>query len=123
MRGRWLSKRALLAHLCLALWIPACIWLAVWQASRASAGNSLSYVYALEWPALALFGLWGWWMLLHTEKPTPEQVAERQAEEAKARAAAKAEAEARTADVDPEMAAYNEHLKALDEKGRSKWSH
>jgi len=95
----------------------------VWQFSRASSGNALSYVYAIEWPALALFGLWGWWMLIHTEKPTDEQVAARAEQERLARAQAQAQAEALVGEVDDEMAAYNEQLRALNEKGRKKWNH
>lgn len=123
MSNRWLSRRALVAHLGLAIWIPACAWLAMWQFSRASSGNALSYVYAIEWPALAFFGLWGWWMLIHTDKPTDEQVAERAEQERLARAKARAQADALVGEVNDEMAAYNEQLRALNEKGRKTWKH
>ena len=79
MRSRWLSPKAIVLHLALVAWLPGCLWLTSWQLGRASSGNSLSYVYVVEWPALAAFGVWGWWMLLHTEKPTEEQIAERAA--------------------------------------------
>ena len=118
MRSRWLSPKAIVLHLALVAWLPGCLWLTSWQLGRASSGNSLSYVYVVEWPALAAFGVWGWWMLLHTEKPTEEQVAERAAIERAARDAARAAAAiaaATTAD-DPAMVAYNEHLRALAEK-------
>jgi DNA-binding protein H-NS len=83
----------------------------------------LSYVYAIEWPALAFFGLWGWWMLIHTEKPTEEQIAERAELERVARAEARAHAEALVGEVDEEMAAYNEQLRQLNEQRRSSWKH
>jgi DNA-binding protein H-NS len=62
-------------------------------------------------------------MLIHTEKPTEEQVAERAEQERLARAEARAQAEALVGEVDEEMAAYNEQLRALNEQGRKKWSH
>jgi hypothetical protein len=118
VRARWFSLKALLLHVTLLAWLPGCAWLTNWQFARARTGNALSYVYVVEWPALAVFGVWGWWMLLHTEKPTEAQVAARaaleQARRAEARAAAAVVA-ASTAD-DPAMIRYNEHLRALAEE-------
>jgi len=105
------------------LFIPACLFAGWWQATRAFSGNALSYIYAVEWPLLAGFGIWGWWAWIHTEKPTPEQVAEREAFEATQRAEAQEAATAATADVDPDMAAYNAHLRRLAEQGKKTWKH
>lgn len=118
MRSRWFSPKALVLHLTLVAWIPGCVWLTAWQFARAQTGNSLSYVYVVEWPALAAFGVWGWWMLIHTDKPTEEQVAERAALERAARADALAAAAAVASSVadDPDMVRYNEHLRALAER-------
>ena len=87
-------------------------------------GNALSFLYALEWPALAAFGIWGWWQLLHTQKATPDQIAEREAHEAAARQQARDEQLKAAANVDPATAAYNEQLLALSNDGKRKtWKH
>ena len=62
-------------------------------------------------------------MLIHTDKPTDEQVAERAEQERLARAKARAQADALVGEVNDEMAAYNEQLRALNEKGRKTWKH
>lgn len=67
MRRRWLSRRAVLLHLCLAVWFPGCLLAFWWQVHRALAGNGLSYLYSVEWPVFALVGVWAWWQLVHIE--------------------------------------------------------
>lgn len=124
MASRWLAPRALLAHVAIVIWVPLCAGAARWQISRAASGNTLSYLYAVEWPALAIFGIWGWWMLIHTDKPTAEQIAAREQLEAARRAEAKALAEEVVARVDDEdMAAYNAHLASLAARERKSWKH
>ena len=66
-RRRWLSRRALVLHLELLLVAPGCVAAGWWQATRALAGNSLSWFYSVEWPVFALIAAWGWWFLVHED--------------------------------------------------------
>ncbi len=70
-----------------------------WQVGRAFGGNSLSFLYAIEWPCFAVLGLFGWWQLLHVEKPTEDQELARREFEERMRAEAAAGARRRR---DPE---------------------
>ncbi|MGH8980217.1 MAG: hypothetical protein ACRDWE_04240, partial [Acidimicrobiales bacterium] len=71
MRRRWLSPRALLLHLALLVWVAGCLLAGWWQVHRALSGNTLSYVYSIEWPAFALAGIYAWWLLVHVGGSTP----------------------------------------------------
>jgi integral membrane protein len=66
-RRRWLSKRALLLHTEVLIVAPACAVAGWWQATRALAGNGLSWVYSVEWPIFSLLAIWGWWHLVHED--------------------------------------------------------
>jgi hypothetical protein len=70
----------------------ACFIAGWWQVHRAMQGNTLSYLYSVEWPAFAVVAGIGWWQMFHD---TPEDLAERKAHHAKMRAAS-AEVVART---------------------------
>jgi hypothetical protein len=63
-----------------------CFVAAWWQIHRAMAGNTLSYLYSVEWPAFAVVAGIGWWQMFHD---TPEDIAARKAHHARARAASK----------------------------------
>lgn len=106
------SARAWRLHLAVLLWTPACIFAGWWQATRAMGGNALSYLYAAEWPLLALLGIWAWWMLLGTEPPSAEDREARRAHEASERAKV-AEARAQAEAEDPDLAEYNRRLAEL----------
>ena len=67
VRRRWLSRRALLLHLEVAVVAPGCAVAGWWQATRALSGNGLSWFYSVEWPVFALLAVWGWWHLLHED--------------------------------------------------------
>jgi len=67
VRERWLSRRALTLHLVALLFVPGCFLAAWWQITRATGGNGLSYLYAVEWPIFAILGVYFWWMLIHTD--------------------------------------------------------
>lgn len=116
---RWLSARALGLHLALAVWVAGCAAATWWQVARALSGNTLSYAYVFEWPALAGFGIFVWWRLLHT---SPEEAADRSAQRTAAELVElEAAASRRDRDAeDPELAAYNDHLAALTASGRRK---
>ena len=62
---RWLSLRAMACHVTLLILVPAFLTAAWWQAKRAAAGNELSYLYVVEWPAFAVVAVWAWWQIIH----------------------------------------------------------
>ena len=67
-RHRWLSRRALLLHLEMVVVASGCFVAGWWQATRALAGNRLSWVYSVEWPIFALLAIGAWWQLVHEEE-------------------------------------------------------
>ena len=64
---RWLSTRALLLHLTVAIVAPGCALAGWWQATRALSGNGLSWVYSVEWPVFSCLAISGWWNLIHED--------------------------------------------------------
>lgn len=73
-RARWFSRRSLLLHLAVLVWVPGCGVAAWWQVTIAMSGNALGWLYAVEWPVFAVLGVLGWWQLVHDD---PAEVAER----------------------------------------------
>ena len=67
LRKRWLSRRALLLHLVVAIIASGCAVAGWWQATRALAGNGLSWAYSVEWPVFGLLAIGGWWHLIHED--------------------------------------------------------
>jgi hypothetical protein len=63
-----------------------CLIAGWWQVHRAMQGNTLSYLYSIEWPAFAVVAGIGWWQMFHD---TPEDIAERKAHHAKMRQASR----------------------------------
>jgi DNA-binding transcriptional regulator of glucitol operon len=113
VRQRWLSPRALGLHLIMLAWVGGCIALGWWQISRAIDGNTLSFLYAVEWPVFAIAGVVVWWLLLHTAAATPEERAQRRLYEERRRAEAQA-AMRRPEEEDAALKAYNDYLAALE---------
>lgn len=83
-KKRWFSGRAVLLHVEVLLIAPACAGAGWWQATRALAGNGLSWVYSIEWPLFAVLAVIGWWYLIHEDpaayaarkaKPAPGELA------------------------------------------------
>jgi DNA-binding transcriptional regulator of glucitol operon len=126
VHSKYFSGRALVVHVALVAWLAMCVLAAWWQVGRAFSGNSLSFLYAIEWPCFAVLGFFGWWALLHVEKPTEAQEAQRREYEERMRSEA---ATARATDAhdsheDPELAAYNDHLAELSTVAKKKfWGH
>jgi hypothetical protein len=89
---QWVTPRSLLLHLAFLVIAAGCLTAAWWQIHRAMAGNTLSYLYSVEWPAFVVVAGIGWWQMFHD---TPEDIAARKAHHARARAAS-AEVVART---------------------------
>ena len=79
-------------HLCFLAIAAGCFTAAWWQIHRAMAGNTLSYLYSVEWPAFVVVAGIGWWQMFHD---TPADIAARKAHHARMRAAS-AEVVART---------------------------
>jgi len=120
VKATYLSPRAIALHFALVAWFALCAAATWWQVTRAFAGNSLSFLYSIEWPVFAIMGIFGWWALLHQEKITEHQEKARRDYEAKMRAEAELARQLAAEQEDPELAAYNEHLRQLAAAPRRK---
>lgn len=61
------SRSTLKLHATLVGGLALCA-VATWiEWRRALQGNTLSWVYAFEWPLFAVLGTWIWWRLLHED--------------------------------------------------------
>ncbi|MET8121732.1 hypothetical protein [Micromonospora sp. NPDC005189] len=59
---RWLWTPAWIArHVAMVVLVMGFLGLGWWQVSRATAGNSISWGYAVEWPIFAGFVVYVWW--------------------------------------------------------------
>jgi hypothetical protein len=136
VRERWLSKRALSLHAGVLFFVPACAVAAWWQITRATDGNGLSYLYAVEWPVFAILGVYFWWMLIHTDYDSVGLKGMRNRESSDAALPRTAVAptpvppvpvtppSAASADgEDSELAAYNARLASLSAHGPQTWRH
>ena len=147
VRQRWFSRRAFSLHLAIILWFPGCLVAFWWQVNRAFDGNGLSDLYSVEWPVFAIVGVWGWWMLIHTDLDTVGRraqeklaVARRQAATADGTGQAAGQATTgdegdpttigpepltgpvrRREDEDEALAAYNDRLADLANRGPQTW--
>jgi len=113
MRGMWTSRRAVSLHVALIVFVPACVALTWWQVSRALGGNTLSWVYTVEWPIFGAYAAFMWWKLVHDE-PAPADAPGPRDE------ADEGDEEARGDDQDDELAEYNRYLADLNASGRQK---
>jgi len=59
VRRLW-TPRWLLVHAGVLIGVAGFLALGWWQLGRATNGNLLSYGYAIEWPAFAVFLVWVW---------------------------------------------------------------
>ena len=123
MRSKYFSLRAIGLHIALITWVVVCALAAWWQVGRAVQGNSLSFLYSVEWPVIGVLGILGWYSMLNMEKTTEEKEVERRAYEEKMRADALAARE-RATEEDPSLAAYNDHLANLSHDPKKRlWGH
>ena len=67
MRNRWLTGQAIALHVLAIVVVGAMLALGWWQLQRAIGGNARSWAYAIQWPALAGYGVYLWWKLLHDQ--------------------------------------------------------
>ena len=71
---QWTKPRSLMLHALFLVIAGGCLIAMWWQVNRAMQGNTLSYLYSVEWPAIAVVVGIGWWQLVHD---TPEDIAQR----------------------------------------------
>lgn len=121
MRQRWFSRRALGLHLAALVVVPMCLLAWWWQVTRASDGNTLSYLYAVEWPCFALVGVYVWWSLLHTDPDAVGARAQRRAAARGGTATTVTHPPRRREDEDEALAAYNDRLAELSRQGPKTW--
>lgn len=92
-----------------------------WQVTRAFDGNGLSYLYSVEWPVFAVVGVWMWWSLVHTDPDTVGARAQRKIEQAQLKSGTTPQRpQRRREEEDQELAAYNDRLAELAERGGPK---
>ena len=84
---QWVKPRSLGLHLLFVLIAGGCGMAAWWQVERAMQGNTLSYLYSIEWPGFAVVAGIGWWQMFHD---TPEDIANRRAYHVRMKAASAA---------------------------------
>jgi hypothetical protein len=136
MRGLW-SPRWIARHLGAALLVLGFLALGHWQIRRASAGNTLSWAYAIEWPVFAGFVVFIWWREVRYERrggrppagpraipdaraaddtpPEPDETAHRgPATNAPRRPVLTRRAATFDDAADPDLAAYNRYLAWLN---------
>jgi hypothetical protein len=120
-RSRWLTRRALLAHLAIVIWVPGCAIAAWWQVTVALAGNDLAYLYSVEWPCFAAFAVVAWWNLIHDDPASVGSRALRKLSAAKPeRSERPVELLHNDAPDDEELRAYNAYLASLSARGAPK---
>lgn len=133
---RWTTRRAVLAHTALVVWVPGCAVACWWQVGVGMSGDSLGWIYSVMWPCFAVFGTVFWWHFVHDDPDTVGRRGLRRLQQETATttgqpdhhgegtgdtdpvalALARAEAE------DPELAAYNAYLASLSRQTRpSTW--
>jgi len=116
--GRWSSRRALIAHGVLAIWVPGCVLACWWQVTIALSGDALGWVYSVMWPSFAVFGVVLWWNIVHDDPQTVGARGLRRLREEAERARpveepATDDAISRAEAEDAELAAYNAYLAEL----------
>ena len=124
MKSKWFSSRALVLHVALVAWLVFCAVAAWWQVGRAVEGNSLSFLYSIEWPVFGVLGVLGWYAMLNMERVTEHDERERREYEEHMRDQAQRARETKIEEEDPTLAAYNDHLAALATTPKRKlWGH
>jgi hypothetical protein len=96
-----------LLHLAIVCWVLGCGVACYWQVTVALAGDALGWLYSIEWPCFAIFGVVVWWNLCHDD-PGARRVRSRPTFTGH-----KAPVVTRGADESPELAAYNDFLASL----------
>jgi hypothetical protein len=125
----WLSRRAIALHIVIIVVVPSFVALCVWQLHRALSGNDLSWAYVFEWPFFAGYAVYMWWRFVHEGAESPDGRTATPARRAEAPPDAGSEAEqngvpsegaGRQDSEAADMAAYNDYLADLAERGKPK---
>lgn len=67
-----LSLSAMRFHVPLVLGVVGCLFAGWFELSRARAGHTVAWVYAVEWPGFAIVGIIIWWRIItDREDPRP----------------------------------------------------
>ncbi|MFG1885282.1 hypothetical protein [Micromonospora sp. NPDC049102] len=127
---RWLWTPAWIArHVAMVVLVGSFLGLGWWQISRATAGNNLSWGYAVEWPIFAGFVVYVWWREVRlarraaqggTEPPAEQAVEPPPAATAGSRPAVRRPVRVTRVPVDASpgddatLAAYNDYLSWLN---------
>ena len=112
---RLLSPHWVVRHLVALLLVAGFLALGWWQVTRAAAGNTLSYAYAVEWPVFALFVIGVWVREMRQDRPHGEEPAGTGPERPATRAPVVVPVTGRSGvsppgSDDPDLAAYNDYL-------------
>ena len=118
--ARWLSHRALRLHLAVLLVTPACAVACWWQVTVALSGDSLGWLYSIEWPAFGVFGIIVWWNLIHDGPTTRRTDRAQEAVDPASPEPLDLVTTRRPEDEDPALAEYNDYLEALAGANRPK---
>jgi DNA-binding transcriptional regulator of glucitol operon len=109
------TPRWVLIHATVVVLVVAFGLLCWWQVGRAASGNLLSFGYAVEWPAFAVFVVYVWIKemraALHREQPKQSEPA---VSKDRARVQRPRNEAAYDESDDPELAAYNRYLAWLN---------
>jgi hypothetical protein len=113
-RPIWRTRRALGASAAIIVWFPGCLIAAWWQVHVALAGDSLGWLYSVEWPVFACFGVYFWWFWIHDD---PSDIGRRKLLKLKAsgqyhEVIEPAQVRAKELE-DAELRAYNDYLEGL----------
>jgi hypothetical protein len=112
-----LSARAIRLHVCVVFVVAICLVLGWWQLDRALSGNTLSWVYTVEWPFFGGYAIYMWWKLLHE---IPGETGSSAGTKPGRKARAHRDDAAREADEEKQLAEYNKYLADLQEIDRSR---
>ncbi len=100
--------------------VPGCAIAAWWQVTIALSGNDLAYLYSVEWPCFAIFGLVAWWNFVHDDPDSVGARALRRLSAPKPERHVEKAPTGGSEPVDEELAAYNAYLASLAERGAPK---
>lgn len=113
-RRVWRTRRTIYSSMAIVVWFPGCLIAAWWQVTIALAGDSLGWLYSIEWPVFACFGVYFWWFLVHDD---PNDVGRRKLLRMKASGEyieSIDPAQVRVIEQeDAELRAYNDYLESL----------
>jgi hypothetical protein len=106
-------------HAVILVVVPTFIVLCVWQLHRALSGNDLSWAYVFEWPFFAGYAIYMWWRFVHEESEESAPSGVGTVGPSSASAVGDEDVAPSVGDA-AELAAYNDYLAELAERGKPK---